>query len=262
MTPPSTLCMRTAALTHVGLRRAKNEDCIAIGSRTLSDSMTEPWVAVHRLDQPCICLVADGMGGHPAGDVASRLAAQHIAAGFADFGSGEHGLIAAIRAANRALFTEMARSPAYYGMGTTLAGIVAQAEGITALNVGDSRVYGYHAGTLAQLSFDHSTELDSMLMLSRGPARMLNQCLGGFASGEEIDPHLVHVPLQPGRSFLICSDGLHDMLSDALIRECLSEDLVHSVGTLFERAMDQGGIDNISIIYARIEDAEAAPAGA
>ena len=251
----SRFCLRTAALTHIGLRRAKNEDCITIGTRTVSESMADPWVAVHPLEPPCICLVADGMGGHPAGDVASRLASERVTNSFFEFGATEHALSAAVHSANRALFTEMARIPAYYGMGTTIAGIVADADGVIALNVGDSRVYRYQGGTLAQLSFDDSTELDMLSAPSRVPARMLNQCLGGFAGGDTIELHLAHLPLVAGEAFLICSDGLHDMLSDREIAGCLGDDLARSVRSLFEGAMEEGGIDNISIIYARIEQA-------
>jgi serine/threonine protein phosphatase PrpC len=257
MTTDLVLRMRTAALTHVGLRRAKNEDCIAIGTCAISDSMADPWIAVHRLDQPGVCLVADGMGGHPAGDVASRLAAERVAESFFRLGANEQAIPAAVHAANRALFTEMARSPACYGMGTTLAAIFTHAQGLTAVNVGDSRVYRYRGGALEQLSFDDSTELDAISVLTRVPARMLNQCLGGYASSDDIEPHLVHLPLVAGDAFLICSDGLHDMLSDIEIAACLGENLADSVQRLFEGAMQEGGIDNISIICARIERAEA-----
>ena len=253
MTPASKLCLHSAALTHVGLRRAKNEDCIAIGTRIIRESMVEPWVALEELDRPRICLIADGMGGHPAGDVASRMATEHMSTRFSELGSDEHAIVAAIHGANRALFMEMARSPACYGMGTTLAGVVAHANGVTVVNVGDSRIYGFRAGRLEQLSIDDSTELGVTTLSNRAPARMLNQCLGGFADGSEIEPHLVHLDTEEGRAFLLCSDGLHDMISDQDIAACLSENLARSVSLLFEAAMDQGGIDNISIIYTRVE---------
>jgi len=249
--------MHTAALTNVGLRRVANEDCIAIGTRALNESMFEPWLAVHRLDQPCVCLVADGMGGHPAGDVASRLAAERLAVSLAEPEASDHTLVAAMHSANRALFTEMARHPAYYGMGTTLAGIVAHETGVRAFNVGDSRVYEVQSGNLAQISVDDVEETRRSSITGMGSARLLVQCLGGYAGCSELEPHLVRLPAVEGKGFLICSDGLHDMLSDRDIATCLSDDLEHSVHLLFENAMDKGGIDNISIIYARI--ARAAP---
>ena len=257
MAPGKTLRLRSAALTHVGLRRAKNEDCIAIDTKIISESMMEPWVTLQTLDRPRICLVADGMGGHPAGDVASRLATEHMSARFAELGTDEHAIVAAIHGANRALFTQMARSPSCYGMGTTLAGVVAHANGLTLLNVGDSRIYSFHLGKLDQLSIDDSIELGTATVSSRAPARMLDQCLGGFADGSEIEPHLVHLELAEGRTFLICSDGLHDMISDRDIEACLGDDLERSVSLLFEAAMERGGIDNISVIYTRIERTEA-----
>ena len=258
MIDPQLLCMRTAALTHVGRRREKNEDCIAIGARTISEPMATPWVAAHRLDQPCVCLIADGMGGHPAGDVASRTALEHLSAMLSEGRLSEHGIVAALRSANRALFTEMARAPDFYGMGTTLAGIAAHETGVFTFNVGDSRVYRVHAGAVEQISVDDSAKIPSAGFLYRGPARVLLQCLGGYAGSDEIVPHLSHLPAKEGVGLLICSDGLSDMLSDQDIAACLDEDLSNSVSALFECAMSEGGIDNISIIYARIERAESA----
>lgn len=252
MTLPAPLSLQSAILTHVGMRRMRNEDCIAIGGSTLNTPMTEPRLVVQDLSSMRACIVADGMGGHPAGDVASRFVADHLLMSLDDAVRDEDALDAALIDANRSLFAEMDRVPALYGMGTTVAGIVVHREGILAFNVGDSRVYRIDAGKVVQLSVDHTMELGGVARVGNKPPRVLSQCLGGFLSGQEIEPHIARLPMDAGAEFLICSDGLHDMLTDRDIEGCISSDLCLSVQTLFEAAMREGGVDNISIIQARV----------
>jgi PPM family protein phosphatase len=253
MIDSASLCLRVAALTHVGLRRSSNEDCIAVGGRILTEPMDQPWLSVQKLESPCACLVADGMGGHPAGEVASRAAIESMLSGLARIEPEAAGLDALLRETNQFLFTEMARCPPWYGMGTTLAGIVTGPERLVAFNVGDSRIYRIERGAVEQVSVDDSETVDMGLLFSRLPARVLSQCLGGFPDTAEIAPHLAELPLLEGSRYLICSDGLYDMLSDAAISRCLDPDPVRTVAALFEAAMDEGGIDNISIVLAAIE---------
>ena len=250
------LCLRIAALTHVGLRRTRNEDCVAVGARCANEPLGDPWVALHPLDQPCVCLVADGLGGHPAGDVASRLAVEHLYRDLAGLAPSDEAIVAALHEANRALFQAMARTPAHYGMGTTLAGIIVHEANVHAFNVGDSRVYRVCGDKLEQISIDDSIPVGSPSPLNRSRQRVLSQCLGGFVDFDPIRPHVTQLRAQAGDGYVICSDGLHDMLSDREIAACLQADVADSIQALFEKAMDEGGVDNISIIYARIEDAQ------
>ena len=247
------LSLRVAAFTHVGLRRRANEDCIAVDRRILSEPMDEPILSVQRLDPACACLVADGMGGHPAGEVASRAAIDAILAGLHGAEPDRAGVNALLHAANQFLFEEMARCPQWFGMGTTLAGILAGSHKLLAFNVGDSRIYRIDGGSLQQLSMDHSEPAGMGLFFNRLPARVLSQCLGGFPDSAEIAPHVIELPAAAGSEYLICSDGLYDMLSDAAMASCLDPDPMRSVRALFEAAMNEGGIDNISIILARLE---------
>ena len=258
MTTCVDLRLRVTALTHVGLRRQSNEDCIAIERTILSEPMNEPWLSVQPLEPACACLVADGMGGHPAGEVASRAAIEAMLAGLPRAQTDRAGMSELLHAANAFLFEEMARCPQWLGMGTTLAGIVANRQHVVAFNVGDSRIYRIQDGELQQLSVDHSEAVGMGFFFSRLPARVLSQCLGGFPDASEIDPHVIELPATAGAEYLICSDGLYDMLPDAAIARCLQPDPVRSVQALFEAAMDEGGIDNVSIILARLEQATAA----
>ena len=258
MTTCVDLRLRVTALTHVGLRRQSNEDCIAVDRRILSEPMDAPWLSVQALEPACACLVADGMGGHPAGEVASRAAIEAMLAGLPRAKADRAGMSELLHAANAFLFEEMARCPQWMGMGTTLAGIVADRQHVIAFNVGDSRIYRVEGGGVQQLSVDHSEAVGMGFFFSRLPARVLSQCLGGFPDASEIDPHVIELPATAGAEYLICSDGLYDMLPDAAIARCLDPDPVKSVQALFEAAMDEGGIDNVSIILARLEHATAA----
>jgi serine/threonine protein phosphatase PrpC len=255
MTKSESLRLRVAALTHVGLRRRENEDCIAVGRRVLTEPMDAPWLSVQALEPPCACLVADGMGGHPAGEVASRAVVDSMLASLEHSRTDSTELRRLLREANEFLFAEMARCPQWYGMGTTLAGIVAGPQRLVAFNVGDSRIYRIDGAAVEQMSIDDSESVGAGFFLSRLPTRVLSQCLGGFPEAADIVPHLSEAPLVEGSRYLICSDGLYDMLNDAAIARCLDPNPVQTVQTLFEAAMAEGGGDNISIVLVQVERA-------
>lgn len=247
------LSLRVAALTHVGRHRYVNEDCISIGSQVLSESMDAPCVSDHALDATFVCLVADGMGGHPAGHVASRLVIEQLSTALPATLHSDREIIATIRDANHMLFAAMQLDSSITGMGTTIAGIAASHDIVAVFNVGDSRVYRVIRGRIEKVSLDHSESVSAPFFSWEPPSRVLNQCLGGYPPLEEVDPYVMLESAAVGSEYLICSDGLHDMLSDGAIAACLTEDPARSVAALFESAMQAGGADNISIILARIE---------
>lgn len=131
-------------------------------------------------------------------------------------------------------------------MGTTVAGIVPTPAEILVFNVGDSRVYREQHGFLRQLT------IDDRLMLA---SRRLTQALGGAVRHVDIEPHVWRETWLSGRRYLICSDGLTDALNLDTLEDGLGADDMATVERLFERAMDAGGQDNISIILARVEAA-------
>ena len=253
--------LRVAALTHVGKRRYTNEDCIAVDSQIFCELMDDPSLFTLRLDTHRMCLVADGMGGHPAGDVAIRLAVETLCAEALHPEMDDESITATLRRANRLLFEAMERTPEVIGMGTTIAGLTACDRSIVFFNVGDSRIYRIREGAVEQISTDDSEDIVTSFMTMEYPTRALNQCLGGYPGVDEITPHLVRESAQANCAYLICSDGLSDMLNDETIAACLGADLDQSVRTLFECAMAEGGIDNISIILARLEKDAAATIG-
>ena len=246
--------LRATAFTHQGAVRAGNEDTIAVGDWVMSAPMAAPAVFELEVARPVICLVADGMGGHAAGEVASRAVAEHLTkrAGQA---VDEAALADLLAAANAELFELMGKRPALEGMGTTVAGVVIGPSGSLAFNVGDSRVYrilgsGPRAAfRLEQLSTDdtHGPKLaDGRTASITSP--LMTQALGGDYEAFAIEPHLLPLPQAPRERYLICSDGLSDLVSRTALEACLGEDDRYSVQALFEAAMAAGGQDNISIV--------------
>jgi protein phosphatase len=236
------------AFTHRGRVRARNEDAIVVGDWLSPPEMTEPRGFHHRLSAPLVCAVADGMGGHRAGEVASRLAARQLAAAGARL-AGAADVAQTLARINDALYAAMAREPAHAGMGTTVAGLVLGAR-LIRFNIGDSRLYRFADGVLSQLSVDDTPP---------GPrSGLITQSLGGPLPPTPVHPHVGEAALPVPARFLICSDGLTDMADDRDIADCLALADVDAVMQLFDLAMRAGGTDNVSVVVVRVEDAEPA----
>jgi PPM family protein phosphatase len=244
------------AFTHQGAVRAGNEDTIAVGDWITSERMAAPAVLEHTVTAPLVCLVADGMGGHAAGEVASRNVAEHLSQR-ATPATDETAIARLLHGANDALFALMEERPAWYGMGTTVAGVAVAPTGVIVFNVGDSRVYRIEAGALVQLSTDDTP--GPKLPDGRTAvytSSIISQVLGGYGPdqpGDRIVPHVLCEPLADGARYLICSDGLTDLLDSAAIEGLLDDDDQASVKALFAAAMAQGGDDNISLILLRLQ---------
>jgi PPM family protein phosphatase len=245
--------LRAAAFTHQGAVRPSNEDTIAVGGWITSESMTAPVVLEHEFAAGLICLVADGMGGHAAGEIASRAVAEHLSRRAAE-ATDETALAALLRDADAELFALMDEQPGWRGMGTTVAGIGVAPDRVVAFNVGDSRVYRIDRGALVQLSTDDTP--GPKLADGRTAAMTTNlvtQSLGGAWQRTRIDPHVLSEPIEDGARYLICSDGLSDLLDRTTMEGLLGDDDVAAVEALFEAAMAQGGDDNVSLILLRLE---------
>ena len=214
-------------------------------------------------------LIADGMGGHAAGEVASALAVETVTRTLAiESGKGKaelgNALRAALRAAQSRIVKESQNNPRTAGMGTTLTACVLLPEGEYQLgHIGDSRAYRLRQGHLEQLTPDHTwvqQEIDAGRLPPEGArthpfAHVLTRVLSADAFQE---PDLLSGTARPGDLFLLATDGLTGMLEDAEIRDILSEDrpLSELVGRLIERANAQGGVDNITAILLRVLPAD------
>ena len=235
-----------AALSVPGRVRAHNEDAV--------------------LCRPDLGLwaVADGMGGHQRGELASSTALQALEAALAE----GLGLVEAVHAANAAVLAAGAADPAVQGMGTTLVAVRLQGVALELAWVGDSRAYRVGSTGIEQLSHDHSWvqslvdagELSPSEARSHPRRNVILQCLGRDDQDLQVDSR--SVPLAADELLLLCSDGLSGELEDAQILACCTQarTLVGLVEALVELANDQGGRDNIScIVLGRASTVTPAP---
>ncbi|MEW6662656.1 MAG: Stp1/IreP family PP2C-type Ser/Thr phosphatase [Bacillota bacterium] len=235
--------MPARGLTHLGLVRARNEDYF--------------YMDVAR----GLYVVADGMGGHQAGDVASRLAADTIGQYINCHWDAPGELLKkAILQANQAVYQEALRVQANHGMGTTVA-IALIADGrLFSAHVGDSRIYLIRQDQVTILTSDHSfvgelvkrgelTEADAMGHPQRN---ILTRALG-VAPQVEIDTGETF--LFPGDHILLCSDGLSGVVGKEELGQIIRQeaDLEQSLNSMIKLALDRGGLDNITAVLVRYE---------
>lgn len=244
-----------AGLTHTGLLRSSNQDAFAV------------------LNDHGLWVVADGMGGHPGGDAASRLAvdviARHAIAAFpcsmpkrARRNPAAAQLKAMIEAANRAILETGEASPNLKGMGTTVvalqisSGLRAHA---TVAHVGDSRAYLWRGTRLLPLTRDHSLVEDYVRqgLISPEEARfhphrhVLSRALG---MAETVEPDVSSFVLRRGDVLLLCTDGLTKMLTDEQIAGALQQtgqEPQQICAALVEQALRSGGEDNVTVVACR-----------
>lgn len=247
-------------LTHRGKIRKGNEDSLLIGSKVVaSENLDEPlvWESMECGSPFCVC-VADGMGGHRAGERASAICCEQLAATDDET---EEQFRERIQEINRAIYEESGADPNFAGMGTTVAGLAFLGEDLFAFNVGDSRVYRIQDQFLNKLTKDDTTTqaLEDAGVWEQGKVRPadshgLIQALGGAKEFKEITPNTYNCSLKTRGTYLLCTDGLTDMLSLDQMEEGLSlekPDLI--VNGLFKAAMKAGGKDNVTIVFLEVE---------
>ena len=239
--------MRAYAATDVGRIREVNQDYIFCSM--------EP---VGKL--PNLFLVADGMGGHKAGDLASRYTVETLIKSIENSGSDNPITIIndAIVEANRKLLEKAAESEQYSGMGTTLVVCTIIGESMYVANVGDSRLYLYD-GKLSQITRDHSLveEMVALGKLNRDEARthkrknVITRAIGG---GKEVMADFFEAELTAGNRIIMCSDGLSNMVDDGEIEQILSLNLPieDKAKRLIDMANESGGADNIAVVIVEL----------
>jgi PPM family protein phosphatase len=248
--PPVPLSIELSAAVDPGRARSNNEDSVALDSDV------------------ALAVLADGMGGYNAGEVASNMATSFIrtelgrwlreAQSHASDAEVRRAMDICVDNANRAIFNAANSNPQYAGMGTTLVVAVVRENRLLVGHVGDSRAYRLRAGRLQQITRDHSLlqeQIDAGLITPEQAAFSANKNLVTRAVGVEdtvlLETHQHEV--QPGDMYLMCSDGLSDMLDDASIGQLLQahDSLTAACQGLIDAANDAGGKDNISVVLAR-----------
>ena len=235
--------MKACAMTDTGRVRSANQDYVF--------SSIEPVGVL-----PNLFLVADGMGGHQAGDYASRFIAENLVAHFKM--AKDTGTVAVLKdgieKVNQLLYQESKKKPELNGMGTTLVAAVVEDSTMYVANVGDSRLYLIR-NQLKQITRDHSyvEELVSLGQLERGSKdyrEKKNIITRAVGTEDKLEIDFFEVSLEPEDYILLCSDGLSNMLEDAEIEEiiCSELELPEKAEKLITVANDNGGKDNIAVV--------------
>ncbi len=242
-----TLKLVVAAASDLGCVRMNNEDSFG--------------VFPNRAAPGGLLVVADGMGGAAAGEVASRMAVDRIRDGFAETlprSGGRGALVAAIAGANGAIFARARKESHLSGMGTTCAAAAIVGNKLFHAHVGDSRVYLIAGDSLALLTQDHTVTAELGRVAGGGRVatemkHVLTRCLGN-AAGVEVDASDEPIDLAPGDTLLLCTDGLWNLVTSEEIQEIAAgADPAAAAKQLIELALSRGGDDNVTVQVARVE---------
>lgn len=204
-------------------------------------------------------VVADGMGGHNAGEVASALAVKSLQEFLVRAGDATESTLAeALCLANDQVLNAATTNPTYEGMGTTVVAACVNEESVVFASVGDSRIYRMNGGVLQQLTSDDSwvsrvlpADAIGSEEASRHPMRHVLTKVVGLR--EDMEPSVGSSPFAAGDTLLLCSDGLHGVVNDAAIASLLAQTGgVESIASeLVERALSSGSTDNITAVVVR-----------
>ncbi len=280
ITPPAaSLAITAFGITHPGKVRESNEDQFLIAEltkrmRVWQTSLPEPKLQVGE-DRAHLLLVADGMGGHSAGERASAIAVAAIEQFtlntfrwfFASDSPGAQKVLAQFQAAlseaDAKIFEEAAEKPELEGMGTTLTMAFQLGAQLCIVHAGDSRAYLYRAGELHQLTKDHtvvaelvrSGVLEPEKVATHPLRHVITNVVGGPRAGVKVEARSFE--LQAGDRLLLCSDGLSEMVNDAAITAALDAEAEPEAAAkaLLQQANDRGGRDNITVVIARFDQA-------
>lgn len=250
--------LSTACGSHVGKARQNHEDNFCFNGATLpmvNDGLAEIVSADFVLTQPCCFGVFDGMGGVEFGEVAAFLAADTLKQKLPELGRSTDPrlfLEETCDAMNRVICRESERSPGGR-MGTTAAMALCTQGMLYACNLGDSRIYRLRGQEFLQLSRDHVETFPPGMNARRKPR--LTQHLGIHPEDLELVPHIFTCDLQKDDMYLLCSDGLWDMLSQEEIRQALysRSSVRETVSRLLDTALQNGGRDNVTVIAIRVQ---------
>lgn len=243
--------MKATIRTHVGHRREVNEDCAEV---------------FHKDEQIMLAVIADGMGGHNAGDIASQMAVNVLKEAFlhtespADVPGWENWLQSVIQTANQKIYEYGSKKEAYNGMGTTIVAVLFLPENYVVAHVGDSRLYRYTGSEVELMTADHSLvqELVECGQITKEEAEthpqrnVITRALGTDPT-TEIDVKSIDYMDEP--SFILCTDGLSGVVSEQQMTDHLSEmnAIEEQATNLMDLALNSSGEDNITFLLVHID---------
>jgi serine/threonine protein phosphatase PrpC len=254
------LRLEVAQLTDVGRKREHNEDNMAYVIPKDEQVMAT---------KGALFIVADGMGGHAAGEVASEIAVDTVSNTYYmdDNIDVVVPLMQAIKRANAAIHQRAAENMLRSGMGTTCVAAVLRGNVAYIANVGDSRAYLVRQGRVKQISLDHSWVAEQVRagLLTEEQARthaQRNVITRSLGTQPDVDVDVFREPLSPGDCLVLCSDGLSGLVSDEELKRIVEQSVPQeSVYHLVERANENGGPDNITAIVVQVQEVGAEPPG-
>ncbi len=246
--------IRYAGCTHVGMKRTSNEDSLFL------------------LAEQNLYMVADGMGGHASGEVASRLAVETVANFFIDTGRDPEStwpfkenrevnfdinrLVTSVKLANRRVHESSVCDASLRGMGTTFVAMAVVDSGAYIAHVGDSRAYRVDESGIEQVTEDHSLLNDYLKVHDLSPEEIenfphKNVIVRALGMKEDVEVDVYPADAKPGQTWLLCSDGLSGMISDEVILDLVraaNGDLERCCESLIAKANANGGTDNITVV--------------
>jgi protein phosphatase len=247
---------KISAASSVGCVRDNNEDMLLIDKQFVRDSKLDIDASFSQ-DQRYLLALADGMGGHNCGEVASSDTLHNLQFYFNDIPTGldvsgfNESIYEWLVSMNNTIEGKGNGDAQYKNMGTTLVSFVYYGHEFFWMNCGDSRLYRLHEGKLTQLTTDHSL---SNMLGQHAHSHIITNCIGGGCKSSYIDIVKCTSEVAVGDTFLLCSDGLTDMLSDSDIENMMNAG--YTADRLCVAAERAGGLDNVSVILAHIVSLE------
>lgn len=240
------------ASSRTGCVRTNNEDMILVGELLVRNGKMSRHIETNDTDRFMMAL-ADGMGGHKCGEVASADTLNNLQFFYSDLPTGlqqeafEDAIREWLKSINNIIISKGILDNLYEGMGTTFVALAYYGGNFYSLNCGDSRLYRLHDGQLTQLTTDHSL---NNLLGKKEHSNLITNCIGGGCKSSYVDIVQCTDLVQPGDVMMLCSDGLTDMIGDDEIYCLLTEGF--DANALCQAAEDAGGFDNISVVVARV----------
>lgn len=245
--------LNVTAASRVGRVRKNNEDMVLVGSSFIRNDNFSTKIEL-KPEKRTILAVADGMGGHKSGEVASNVTLHNLQFFFNDLPAGldagafNEMMVVWLDSINLIIDSKGQVNERHKGMGTTLVGLAFYGGDIFSMNCGDSRLYRLRNGSLQQLTNDHS--LNNMFGSTKHSSVITN-CIGGGCKNSFMDIVKMTDDFLPSDIYLICSDGLSDMLNDQQIETMLKSG--GDADALCEAAIEAGGFDNVSACVINVE---------
>ena len=242
-----------SAASWTGRVRSQNEDMVLVDNRFIREDTYKTQIVLGREDRMMIA-VADGMGGHNRGDIASNDTLRNLHYFFYDIPSClnvndfNEAMAGWLESINNYIASKGRADEQFKGMGTTLVGIAYYNNDFYSMNCGDSRLYRFRNHQLVQLTTDHSL---SNLVGDEKRTNVITNCIGGGSKSSFIDMVTMTNDIMPDDVYLLCTDGLTDMLSDKAISELLEGKA--DADTLCSAAIEAVGIDNVSCCVITIK---------